>query len=334
MKALIIGAGAIADSHCEALSLLGVEIGGICATRLNSAKRLTDLYGGTPFDNLDDALQQPFDIAAICTPNGTHVQLAIDAMRAGLHVAVEKPLALTVEDCLKMQKVSEETNKICAPIAQIRTASWYRKAQAYYDSGALGKPIMSALTMKHFRTPEYYDSNWKGTVAMDGGELMNQGLHGIDLMCGLLGCPTSVSGKVATIYHNIEAEDTSVAHFVFENGMLGTMESSAAIRGEKPRKLEIYGSLATLVIEDNSVVLTQNENGSPITPEIPDFAQVPADASLHYHMYRNILSAIAGEEALEYTLSDALDAIRVICAICKSSDSGKTIKLQYGGCYE
>ena len=161
------------------------------------------------------------------------------------------------------------------------------------------------------------------------GILMNQGIHGIDIMCGLLGTPTAVSGRVATRYHHIEAEDTAVASLTFPNGMLGSIDSSTAINQYKPRRLEICGSDGLIVAEEDRIVLAEG-----VELEADAFSEYQGSSDprniglgLHSLIYENILAAMEGKAALEYTPEDAANTVRVICAINRSSETGMTIQL-------
>ena len=190
--------------------------------------------------------------------------------------------------------------------------------------------IMGLLSMKYYRAPSYYAGSWRGTKAMDGGgALMNQGIHGIDMMCGLLGYPISVSGHTATLLHDIEVEDTAVASLVFPNGTLGVIDGSTAVTHAKPRRWELCGTTASLTLEEDVIVhtdgidlLSRTESGYK---SFSDPTAISTD--LHEYQFCNILAAIAGNEPLFYTSEEALKTVAVITAIYESSRTGKTISL-------
>ncbi len=329
MKALIIGGGIAADIHCRVLRSLDVEIAGVYDIKLDNAKKLADNYGAEAFDNLDEALNSEIDFAVICTPNGTHPNLLIRVMEAGKNVVVEKPFALNTEDCDIVLEVVKKTGAICAPISQLRFSEMYRKVKHCLECGELGKLVMSSLSMKYFRGEEYY-VGWKGTTALDGGELMNQGVHGIDIMCGLLGVPTEVSGHICTQYHSIEAEDTAVAFFKFPSGIVGTVDSSTAISHSKPRRFEICGNEGMIVVEEDRIVLAEGvmlEQDETLAEYNGNRDPKDIGLGLHTKNYMNILAAFRGEEELYYKPEDAANTVRVICAIHESSKTGKTVKL-------
>lgn len=329
MNALIIGGGVAAEIHCKVLQALNVTVFGICDVRLAAAQELAAKFNAKALNDLDEALREDFDFAVICTPSGTHAKLAIQAMRAGKNVVVEKPLALNPWDCDAVLQTARQTGRLCAPISQLRFSPMYKKVKECLDKNELGTLVMASLSMKYYRSREYYAGTWKGTKAMDGGELMNQGIHGIDIMCGLLGVPTSVSGKVATRYHEIEAEDTAVAHLTFPSGMLGSIDSSTAVSKSKPRRFEICGNDGLIVVEEDRITLAEG-----VMLEKEEFGEYrgshdPRDIGLNLHslIYQNILAAMEGTAPLEYTAEDAANTVRVICAIYESSETGKIIDL-------
>lgn len=329
MKALVAGSGSIAKVHCKILADLGVEIVGIYNRSIASAEELAKAYGAKAFDDYEKALAETVDFVVICTPSGTHPRLAIKAMEAGKHVVVEKPLGLNPEDCDAVLETAEKTGQICAPISQLRFSSVYHKVKGALEQNALGTLIMSSMSMKYFRDRAYYDSPWKGTKAMDGGQLMNQGFHGVDVMCGLLGVPTAVSGKVTTRYHHIEAEDTAVAHFTFPSGMVGTIDASTAIGYAKPRRFEICGRDGTIVMEEDMVVAAE---GVPIEIDTEGEYKGSNDPKnigygLHTGNYKNILAAFRGEAPLAYTARDAANTAKVIWAVYESSAKNQIIFL-------
>ncbi len=330
MKALIIGGGNAAKVNCMALCSLDVEIAGICDLNIDVAAKMTKEYGGKAYSDLDEALSQDIDFAVICTPSGTHAGLAIKVMESGKNVVVEKPLALTVADANSVLETQKKTGRICAPVSQLRFSDSYIKIKKALDKNELGTIVMSSLSMKYFREKQYYAGTWRGTKAMDGGELMNQGLHGVDVMCGLLGAPVSVAGKIATRYHDIEAEDTAVAHLVFDGGNIGTLDSSTAVSFSKARRLEICGTKGLIVLEEDKITLAEgvdlehgvvNEyNGSSDPMNIGTI--------LHARLYRNIIAAYEGKEKLYYTAADAANTVKVICGIYESSETGKAVEIR------
>ena len=330
IKAALIGCGMIADTHLTALLNAGADVVGVYDANLDRAADFAAARGMKAYNSMDELLSDDITVVSVCTPSGTHASLAETIMEHGKYAIVEKPMALTVEECARIIEVEKKTGYFCAPISQLRFSPVFRQVRTAIEEGRFGRMIMGLLSMKYYRAPSYYAGSWRGTKAMDGGgALMNQGIHGIDMMCGLLGYPISVSGHTATLLHDIEVEDTAVASLVFPNGTLGVIDGSTAVTHAKPRRLELCGTTASLTLEEDVIVhtdgidlLSRTESGYK---SFSDPTAISTD--LHEYQFCNILAAIAGNEPLFYTSEEALKTVAVITAIYESSRTGKTISL-------
>lgn len=330
IKAALIGCGMIADTHLTALLNAGANVVGVYDANLDRAAGFAAARGMKAYNSMDELLSDDITVVSVCTPSGTHASLAETIMEHGKYAIVEKPMALTVEECARIIEVEKKTGRFCAPISQLRFSPVFRQVRTAIEEGRFGRMIMGLLSMKYYRAPSYYAGSWRGTKAMDGGgALMNQGIHGIDMMCGLLGYPISVSGHTATLLHDIEVEDTAVASLVFPNGTLGVIDGSTAVTHAQPRRLELCGTTASLTLEEDVIVhtdgidlLSRTESGYK---SFSDPTAISTD--LHEYQFCNILAAIAGNEPLFYTSEEALKTVAVITAIYESSRTGKTISL-------
>ena len=330
LKAALIGCGMIAGIHCLAMHSVGIEVVGVYSIDTAAASAFSKAYHIRTYASMDELLQDQIDLVSVCTPSGTHADLAVAIMKNDKYAVVEKPIALTNEDCYRILQAEQKTGKFCASISQLRFSDTYRTVKNAIDSGAFGRILIGSLSMRYYRSPEYFAGSWHGTKAMDGGgALMNQGIHGIDMLCGLLGYPKEISGHIATLYHDIEVEDTAVASLVFSSGAMGVIDAGTAITYAKPRRLEICGTHANATVEED--VLLSSE-GITLTGGIPTALrswETPSElsADLHTVQYRNICAAIHKEEPLYYTASEAANTIKVILAIYESSATGKTVVL-------
>ena len=328
LKASLIGSGMIADIHINAMRNIGIEVVGIYSLDMASAVIFAEKNHITVYQSLEELLTDDIELAAVCTPSGTHCQLAVALMEHGKHAVVEKPVVLTHEEGIRILETEKVTGKFCAPISQLRFSDTYQTVKNAIEHDAFGKTLLASLSMKYYRSPEYYVGSWHGTKAMDGGgALMNQGIHGIDLLCGLLGYPTQISGYAATLHHDIEVEDTAAVNLVFPSGALGVINASTAITHPKPRRLEICGTRASVAIEEDVLVSAEGIELTGGTSSGIQSWQNPAafSADLHTAQYRNICAGIRSEEALTYTAQDAVNTVNVILAIYESSETGKTI---------
>ena len=184
IKVTIIGCGTIAEFHIKALrSIDGVELIGVYDGNEERCKSFGLKHNIKVFSCIEDVWNSNCELVSICTPSGTHAQLAISALSVGKNVVIEKPLALTYSDCLKIMEAEKSSGRFCAPISQLRFSDSVIAVKKAVDDGLLGKVTVVDLSMKYYRSEAYYENSWRGTFAMDGGgALMNQGIHGLDVM--------------------------------------------------------------------------------------------------------------------------------------------------------
>ena len=332
-KVAIIGCGAIAKVHFDVVEALEhAEVTGVYDNIPERANAFAEEHGIAVFDTVDALLASDAEIVAVCTPSGLHADLAVACMKAGKHVVLEKPIALTEADCDRILESEKATGKICAPISQLRYYDDIRRAKEVLDAGLLGKPVLCDLYMKYHRSREYYaSSSWRGTFAMDGGgALMNQGIHGIDVLHFLMGGITEVNGTVRTQVHDIEVEDTAVATVRFANGAIGVIEGTTSMHKGYPRKLEIHCEKGSMQIEENRIVavelsdfeLTEGDGKYDSSANPMNFSHMG-----HRRQYENFLAALEGKEPLFYSAADASQAVKTILAIYRSSKENSNVKL-------
>lgn len=253
----IIGCGMISNWHADAVSKIsGARLIGV--TDLNKEMRLSfaDKYGVRAFDSVEEMLGcKEVDIVSICTPSGLHAPLAIMAANAGRHVIVEKPMALNLKEADEVISACERNNVKMEVISQLRFTDAVGKLKNAVDNGLLGRLVSGDVYMKYYRSQEYYDKGgWRGTVKMDGGgALMNQGIHGIDLLLYIMGPVRSVFANARTLTRNIEVEDTAAALLEFESGALGVIQGTTSVYPGSPRRLEICGDKGTITLEEDTI---------------------------------------------------------------------------------
>ncbi len=329
IKIAIIGCGAIASFHCQALDAFdNAEVIGVYDTSLERAKAFAKERTIGVFETKEALLASDADIVAICTPSGLHAPLAVECLNAAKNVVVEKPIAITEEECLAVLEAERRSGKFCAPISQLRYFEDIRRAKQIVESGELGRVVLCDLYMKYYREDKYYANTWRGTRAMDGGgALMNQGIHGIDAMRFIVGDVLEVCAKVRTQVHNIEVEDTAVASVVFKNGAIGVIEGTTSVRPGYPRRLEIHLERGSVIVEENTIVAIDTPDGSHRAEEKPmSSANDPLNISFegHRRQYQNIFAAVEGKDKLFYTAEEAVRTVKTILAIYRSSEENKT----------
>ena len=198
------------------------------------------------------------------------------------------------------------------------------RAKEIIDSGKLGKIVLCNLQMKYYRPEEYYRGSWRGTKAMDGGgALMNQGIHGIDIMSYLLGeiKEESCQSLVRTSLHDIEVEDTAVAICEFRRGALGMISATTSVYPGFSRVIEVCGSRGSIIIRDGQMErLVLADENVDITYDIAESEgksnNAVIDTEWHKRQICRFIKAIRGEEVPdlcdEYQGRIAVDLIEKI----------------------
>ena len=331
-KIALIGCGAVAAHHAVSVqNLENAELIGVYDRSQERAKSFAAEHGIAAYASIEALLASDAEVVGICTPSGLHAPLAIQCLHAGKHVLVEKPIALTVDDCEAILRAERESGKICAPVSQMRYYDDIQRAKQILDSGVLGKPVLCDLYMKYYRKPEYYHNSWHGTLAMDGGgALMNQGIHGVDMLHFLFGPITTVSGIIRTQVHAIEAEDTAVSTVSFANGAIGVIEGTTSVKNGYPRRLEIHCEKGNMILQENRI-FSIDLPGIEIEPPVQsvnsaaDPMNIPYEG--HRRQYANLLAAIDGTEPLFYTAAEAAETVKTILAIYQSSREERVVRL-------
>ena len=217
----ILGCGMIARYHARSLTELPQAnlLGAFSRSRETREKFCQD-FGIRAFSSVEELLAEPrLDAVCICLPSGLHYEVALACIRAGKHVIVEKPMTFTADQADELINAAEMAGVQVSVISQLRYSDAVTQLKQALDEGWFGQLATMDVYMKYWREPGYYSaSNWKGTLKMDGGgALINQGIHGVDLLRYLAGPAISVQALTATRCHDIEAEDTVAAVLEFEN---------------------------------------------------------------------------------------------------------------------
>lgn len=251
----IIGAGMIADFHAQAIAHSeGGRLIGVADTAPERARAFAEKNGvAFATERVEELVARP-DIQVICvtTPSGAHLEPAVLAAQAGKHLIIEKPLEITVERVDRILQAATAANVRVSPIFQARFGQGARALKAAIDAGRFGRLVLGSAYVKWHRAADYY-RGWKGTLALDGGgAVMNQAIHGVDLLQWFAGMPEEVFGwTTRRVHEKIEAEDTAVAALRFSSGALGVIEASTAAWPGWQRRIEICGETGSAVLEDD-----------------------------------------------------------------------------------
>ena len=332
----LIGAGNISETHARACrEIPDLEIVAVHGANHARARKLAALYGGVAYETLPQLLaHRPLDAVVIGSPSGVHAEEGVAAVRAGLHVLVEKPIDVTVAAADRLITAAREADVRVGVLFQDRTQPSFVRLRELLAQGSLGRPLLASARVKWYRAPEYYTgSRWRGTRALDGGgALINQGIHTIDLLLWLLGPVVRVLADAATLLHGIEVEDTTLGILEFESGVRASFEATTAAYPGYPRRVELTTTEGTVVIEHDRVVAadlrTQVDGLLPdVQPDTNRSASSPvvSDVRGHQRLIEDFVAAIReGRDPLCSGL-EGRRSVAVIEAIYKSAREGKSI---------
>jgi len=256
----IVGVGSIGKRHIAVLDAdPNCEIVGICDLDESKLNEQAELYHVKAFTDYKTMLAEiDADVINVVTPHALHTAMSIEALDRGFHVLVEKPMALTSEDCQKMIDAAERNNKKLWVVKQNRYNVPIRLAKDAIDKGRLGKIFMIKCDILWNRYQGYYDdSPWRGKLEEEGGALFTQASHFVDLLVWWCGDVTDVRGYMETQNHNIQTEDSGAAVLNFDSGTIGSLvwttcvynknyEGSITIVGEKGT-IKIGGKYLNLI---------------------------------------------------------------------------------------
>ncbi|AGX06493.1 hypothetical protein B14911_03299 [Bacillus sp. NRRL B-14911] len=252
MNFAIVGCGFIAKKHAAAIDKTdAARLVAVCDKVPATMEFYKKEYDAEPYTELEQMLEvDDIDIVCICTPSGFHASIAVQIAEAKKHIIVEKPIAMSIEDTDKIIGACNLNNVKLAVVHPNRFRPVVQELRKIMDQGLLGKISHASCIVNWNRNQEYYDqAPWRGTKQHDGGVLMNQAIHNLDLLLWFMGTPDQVFSMEATRLRNIEAEDVSVGTIKFDSGALGTVEASTTVYPKNyEESITIFGEKGTVKI--------------------------------------------------------------------------------------
>lgn len=336
LKIGIVGCGMISRYHALAVQETeGISLTGCCSHSYESACALAKEFSITAWESYEDMLADGgLDTVAICTPSGDHARQILMALNAGKHVVVEKPMCLTLEEADKVVRKADETGLVVCTISQSRFSDAARVIKSAIDAGHFGRMVSASLMMRYFRSQEYYDqAGWRGTIAGDGGGvLMNQGIHGIDLLCWLMGRPVSACGYSDTLLRDIEVEDTVAAAVRFVGGAVASIDATVCSQPAYAKKLILCGEKGSVELTEDSITLWSLPVPCPLpigAEEGNSGAADPRGISHHNHTreYADFVHAVHTGAPVLIDAREGRVPLQVIHAIYESSATGKRVDI-------
>ena len=337
----VVGTGGIGQIHLGYLKEIErVELTCACDNRQAVVNAVAKQHGVRAFTDPNELIGADLcDAVLIATPHFLHPPIAIAAMKAGLHVLTEKPMAVRTSDADEMVAAAQKHRVKLAVMFQQRTDPRWKKAKTVIASGALGELRRTCMMESYFRTQAYYDSGgWRGTWAGEGGGvLLNQAPHGIDCFLWLGGMPGAVLGRTATQAHKVEVEDLAMALLSYPNGAVGTFYVSTnefpqvslfQFAGDRA-VLEIRGGVLRLGTSAPPAgeMLKYSKDPWDIPMDVWAEIDVPSEPHGHRSITSNFVRAILDGEPLIAPGEEALRSLELANAITVSSALVKEAKL-------
>ena len=348
MKYALIGCGRIAVNHVKAVANNGLEFVAMCDIDAAKFDVMLDKAGCGRFPEtaryadyrLMLAEHPEIELVAIATESGEHARIALDCIDAGKHLIIEKPIAMSMADADEIVRRADERGVKVSACHQNRFNVAVQQLRQALESGRFGRLSHGSVHVRWNRGRQYYDqAPWRGTWAQDGGTLMNQCIHGIDLLRWMMGDePVEVYGQTRQRLHDyLEAEDVGVAVVRFANGAVATIEGTSNVY---PRNLEetlyVFGENGTVKIGGTS---TNNI-------DVWDFAdETEADEANkgleeatsnvygngHTALYADVVDAIENDRRPYVDAVAGRNAVEMVLAVYKSQKTGLPVKLPLEG---
>ena len=330
----IIGCGMISEFHAEAINQIpNTRITAFCDNQINQAKKRALKFGGGVYTDID--------IVTICTPSGAHMEAAITAVSAGKHIIVEKPIEVNLERTDRIIEACKRNNVMLGAIFPRRFMDSSRALRKAIRDNRFGTIVLADVYIKWFRTQEYYSNGgWRGTYKLDGGgALMNQGIHGIDLLQWLMGGIEKVTAFTGTRAHSgLEVEDVAAVSVKFKNGALGAIEGTTGSWPGENMRIEISGTGGIVIMEDEIFSKWQFKNETVEDNRIREQfgkkessnsggATDPKSISCegHRRQITDFVKAIRENRPPQIDGAEARAAVSIITSIYKSANEQRTI---------
>lgn len=335
----IVGCGRIAPRHAQSLAALpAARLVAVCDKIEGRAEHLASEYHAQALTDYRHLLEHPdVDVVNICTPSGLHAQMAIDALQAGKHVILEKPMALSLEDADRIIAAAHSAKTRLCVVLQNRYNPPMRDLRRLVDSGKLGRILLGNVTVRWYRPQEYYEDEWHGTWAMDGGALLNQSIHHIDALQWMMGEVESVFSYTATLAHRIETEDTGIAVIRFKGGALGVIEGSTiTFPANLEGSLALFGECGSVKV--GGIALNRREfwkvqgelehERELLTREQVDPPSVYG--SSHLAVIEDMMTAIREGREPQTRADEARKSLALVLAMYESARTGQPVDMTEG----
>ena len=347
MKYALIGCGRISTNHVKAVINNKLEFVAACdivtehieaVLEKNGLRIDTSIKRYTDYKKMIE--ENELELVGIATESGIHAEVALYCINHGIHVIIEKPMAMNISDADEIIRRSEEKGVKVSACHQNRFNVAVQEMRKALEQGRFGKLSHGSIHVRWNRGKAYYEqAPWRGTWAQDGGALMNQCIHGIDLLRWMMGNDVEeVYGATRQQFHDyLEAEDVGMAVVKFKNGAIGTIEGTTNVY---PQNLEetlyLFGEKGTVKIggkSTNNIDVWNFSDESDADQRNKGLREQTSNVygNGHTSLYADVIDAIEKDRAPYVDAYAGRNALEMILAIYKSQKTGMPVKLPLEG---
>lgn len=337
MKYALIGCGRVAPNHIKAARENGIEIVALCDIVKEKAEALCEKFNienVAVYTDYKEMLQrEKVDFVSIATISGTHSEISLYCAKNGINFLVEKPMAMSISEAEEVITAVEKSGVVAGVCHQNRFNIAVQELKYAIDKGRFGKLTHGSIQVRWCREKSYYDTaDWRGKYATDGGALMNQCIHGIDLLRWCFGDEVeSVYGITANQRHPyMEAEDIGVAVVAFKNGAVATVEGTVNMYETLENVLSVFGEDGMVKLGGTNSSATDvwsfrnEEEADEDRREIKErIADVYGNG--HTSLFADFVDAIKENRKPYVDLYAGKRAVEMILAIYKSQKTGEKV---------
>ena len=321
----------------------GAELAAVCDLSEQRGREVERAWGVPWVANYDDLLaRDDVDVVGLWTPSGSHASMAVQALRAGKHVCMTKPMDINTAACDAAIHEADARGLLLATDFEQRYLPLNQRVKAALDADAIGDLLIADLRMKWYRAQSYYDSgypqSWRSRLDTEGGSLANQAVHFLDLLLWWAGDPERVAGRRGTYSHDIRTEDGAAAVIQFRNGAVGSVLTTTCSFPNIGSELTFSGTWGTLAWSDGDVDFRhlppgqrsgsdacRGEAGANAEPgDLNDF---PAPPDVPGNIFADMVSALHHGTGLQCDGREGRRTVALFEAIYAASDRNAWVEV-------
>ena len=334
MKYGLIGCGRIATNHVKAVLNNNLEFVAACDIEESQINNLLTKHGLDKDKKMIE--QNKLDLVAIATESGNHAEIALYCIDHGINCIIEKPIAMSIQEADQIIRHAEEKGVKVSACHQNRFNIAVQEMRKAVEAGRFGKLSHGSVHVRWNRNVDYYtQAPWRGKWASDGGALMNQCIHGIDLLRWMMGDEVEeVYGQTRQQFHDyLEAEDVGMAVIKFKNGAVATIEGTTNVY---PRNLEetlyLFGENGTVKLggtSTNNIDVWQFADETEADHKNKGLEEATSNVygNGHTSLYADVIDAVKNDRRPYVDVVAGRNALELVLAIYKSQKDGKPVKL-------